>query len=72
METIIIRYIDAPPAFKGCVKRDAEGVINMYINIGLSPSEKWETFSHEMKHVLFGHLDDDCLLTREEKELQAG
>ena len=70
MITIIIRYIDAPTTFKGCVKLDAEGNVNIYINSRLSDAEQKETIIHELKHVILGHLDADCALTREEKELE--
>ena len=70
-ETIIIRVIFAPTSFRGCVRRDAEGNINMYLNGNLSRDEFIKAYNHEMRHVELGHLDDDCLLTTEEKERQA-
>lgn len=70
-DTIIIRIIDAPTAFKGCVRRDADGNINMYLNGRISEAERVKAYRHEMRHIMLGHLNDDCLLTTEEKENEA-
>ena len=67
IETIIVRVIDAPPAFRGCVKRDADGNVNLYLNGSLSDEERKRTIMHELAHLVFGHLDDDTK-TVEEKE----
>ena len=70
MDDIIVRIIDAPPELKGCVKKDANGALNVYINGRLSQAEKQRTFEHEMRHVRYGHLYND-LLSVEEKEKEA-
>ena len=66
--TIIIRYIDAPDTFQGCVRLDADGNANIYINKNLSEAERKRTIIHELGHVILGHFDADCYLSREEKE----
>ena len=70
MEEIITRIIDAPVAFKGCVRTDPEGNINLYLNGRLSEDEKKKTYEHEMRHIEYGHLYDDTL-SIEEKEYEA-
>lgn len=70
MNDIIVRIIDAPPAFKGCVKKDSNGDLNVYINGRLSQAEKQKTYEHEMSHIRHGHLYND-MLTVEEKEKEA-
>ena len=70
MDDIIVRIIDAPPAFKGCVKKDSNGDLNVYINGRLSEWEKRKAYEHEMRHIEYGHLYND-MLTVEEKEKEA-
>lgn len=70
MGRIIIRLIDAPVEFRGCVREDADGNYNVYINARLSEAEQQRALLHELRHIFFGHLDDD-VKSIEEKEREA-
>ena len=70
MNEIITRIVDAPVEFKGCVKLDCNGDINLYINGRLSEEEKQRVLEHETRHIEYGHLWDDTLSV-EEKEFEA-
>ena len=70
MGRIIIRLVDAPVEFRGCVREDADGNYNVYINARLSEAERQRALLHELRHIFFGHLDDD-VKSIEEKEREA-
>lgn len=59
MDQVIIRLIDLPNEIHGAVREDAEGDYNVYINAKLAPDQRAQTLQHELRHIVYRHLDED-------------
>lgn len=70
MNEVITRIVDLPIPFRGAVKEDENGDYNIYINGRLAQDQQAVALRHELRHVKYGHLDDD-VKSLEVKEMEA-
>lgn len=77
MNDIFVARLCLPPAVKGAVLPAPEGDYQVIINDTYPPAQQREIYSHELRHLLLGHLYGgpalaDAERTADEKDLLLG
>ena len=72
MNDTFVRLIALPDKVRGFVKEDPDGNYNIYLNEKDSLEAQRQTYAHEMRHILLGHLRRDKSLEECEEEAERG
>lgn len=73
METIIVRVVDIPLGVNGYLVKTYESDYCIYINARLSQDAQYRALNHELKHIAYGHCDDDTKsIAQKEYEADSG
>lgn len=72
MNEVITRLVPLPAGVRGFVKEDPDGDYNIYIREQDPIEIQMETYEHEIRHILLGHLQREEWAPDIEEEAEHG